>query len=303
MTIKIIHNPYSARWTSLKRKPEVIQAMEQAGLEFEITSTDGPGHAIDLAEQAVKDGFPTILAAGGDGTLGEVVNGIMRAADQGLTLPNFGILPLGTANDLVYNLGLPVDVPAMVEIIAKGFTRNIDVCKVNDRYFLNNAGIGLEPYVTVQQQQLKRLKGIFRYLVATFIAIGHNPTWEMEIEWEGGAYKGPISLVSIGNGARTGGFFMAPHADPFDGQLTFTFGYISGRLGKFRALPMAFNHFEGNIAEHPKVFEHNTSWLKISTTPSPSHTDGELFTLEAAHLEYHILPARLPILLDPDAAS
>jgi YegS/Rv2252/BmrU family lipid kinase len=299
MTIKIIHNPYSARWTSQARRPEMVKALDQAGLEYDISTTDGPGHAIELAAQAVKDGYPTILAAGGDGTLGEVVNGIMKGGGE-RPLPDFGVLPLGTANDLVYNLSLPNDIPGMVSVIKNGHTRMIDVCQVNDRYFLNNAGIGLEPYVTIQQQKLTRLKGVLRYLVATLIAIGHNPSWEMHVQWDSGEYTGPVSLVSIGNGARTGGFFMAPHADPFDGKLTFSFGCIPGRFGKLSALPMAFNEHEGNLAEHPKVHEFNTDWLKVTTTPSPSHTDGELFDLQATQLEYRIFPARLPMILNPD---
>lgn len=299
MSIKIIHNPYSARWTSLERKPEMVAALTQSGLSFDIDTTEGPGHAIHLAEQAVKDGFPIVLAAGGDGTLGEVVNGLMRGAEN-QPLPKFGILPMGTANDLVYNLGLPNSIPGMVDIITKNFTRKIDVCRVNDRYFLNNAGIGLEPYITVQQQKIQRLKGILRYLVATIIGISHNPSWDMHIQWDDGEYSGPVSLVSIGNGARTGGFFMAPHADPFDGMLTFTFGYFPGRLQKFAVLPKAFKAGDGNLTEHPKVHEINTSWLKISTNSSPTHSDGELFDLAITELEYRIFPAMLPILVDPD---
>jgi diacylglycerol kinase (ATP) len=300
MTIKIIHNPYSARWTSLERKPEMIAALTDAGLPFDIDTTEGPGHAIELTEQAVRDGYSTILAAGGDGTLGEVVNGLIRGADD-RPLPKFGILPLGTANDLVFNLGLPDTLPGMVEVIAKDFTRNIDVCRVNDRYFLNNAGIGLEPYITIQHEKIKRLKGIIRYLVATIIGISHNPKWEMHIQWDEGEYTGLVSLVSIGNGARTGGFFMAPHADPFDGKLTFSFGYLPGRMQKFGVLPKAFKPGEGNLPEHPKIHEIDTTWLKISTTPSPTHSDGELFDLAITELEYRIFPAMLPILVDPDA--
>jgi diacylglycerol kinase (ATP) len=302
MTIKIIHNPYSARWISLERKPEMIAALTDAGLSFEIDTTEGPGHAIELTAQAVRDGYSTILAAGGDGTLGEVVNGLILGADD-QPLPKFGIMPLGTANDLVFNLGLPDTLPEMAEVIAKNFTKNIDVCRVNDRYFLNNAGIGLEPYITVQHEKIKRLKGITRYLVATIIGISHNPKWEMHIQWDDGEYTGPVSLVSIGNGARTGGFFMAPSADPFDGKLHFTFGFVPRRLQKFGVLPKAFRAGEGNLTEDPRVHEKSTTWLKISTTPSPAHSDGELFDLAITKLEYRIFPAMLPILVDPDAHS
>jgi diacylglycerol kinase (ATP) len=302
MSIKIIHNPYPARWTSQQRKPEMIAALDQVGLKYDLDTTEGPGHAIELAAQAVRDGYDTILAAGGDGTLGEVVNGIIKGAGDS-SLPNFGVLPLGTANDLVYNLKLPNDIQGMAEVIARGYTRKIDVCKVNDRYFVNNAGIGLEPYITVQQQKIKRLKGEIRYMAATLIGIAHNPKWEMHIQWESGEYTGPTTLVSIGNGARTGGFFMAPHASLFDGVMTFTFGFISGRLQKLTVLPMALQEGEGNFTTHPKIHEYDTRWIKITSTPSPTHTDGELFDLTATEFQYSIEPARLPVLMNPDAQS
>lgn len=300
MSIKVIHNPYSARWTSQSRLPELIKALDNAGLKYELTTTKGPHHATEIAEQAVVDGFETIIAAGGDGTLGEVVQGIMKGAGDG-PIPKFGVMPLGTANDLVFNLGLPNNLDEMAGIIAKGNTRQIDVCKVNDRFFLNNAGMGLEPYITVQSQKIHFLKGVMRYLLATVIGIFHDPSWEIHLEWDQGEYSGPVTLVSIGNGARTGGFFMTPHADPFDGMLTFSFGFIPGRLRKLSILPKAFKADEGNLTEHPQIHEINTSRLKITTTPSPAHSDGELFSLGLTALEYTILPGKLPFLIDPSS--
>ena len=152
-----------------------------------------------MAAQAVAEGYQTIIAAGGDGTLGEVVHGIMKSVGDG-PLPAFGILPLGTANDLLYNLRMPDTLTEAAAIIAKGQTQLIDVCIVNDRYFLNNAGVGLEPYITVQSQKIHFLKGMMRYLLATVIGISHDPKWEVHLQWDAGEYKGPVTLVSIGNG-------------------------------------------------------------------------------------------------------
>ena len=110
MTAKIILNPYSNRWNAQKRWPEAEAALNSAGVEFELAVSEYPHHTIELAEQAARQGFSPIIAAGGDGTIGEVVNGLAKAAkdDQALLGP-FGILPLGSANDLVDNLGLPKD--------------------------------------------------------------------------------------------------------------------------------------------------------------------------------------------------
>jgi diacylglycerol kinase family enzyme len=106
-------------------------------------------------------------------------------------------------------------------------------------------------------------------------------------------------LVSVGNGKRTGGvFFMTPHADPFDGRLTFMHGYRSTRLGMFNALPSAMKSAEGNIAEQDGIHEIDCTWLKFNLdNPSPAHTDGELFDMWIQDFEYKIFPSAVPILV------
>jgi diacylglycerol kinase (ATP) len=300
----IILNPYSNRWKAREKKHEIQAALKAAGLPIEIVETNAPGHAIELAAHAVTDGFAPIVAAGGDGTLSEVLNGMMKAkpkAEQDTDQPigPFGILPIGTANDLGDQLGIPRDISQAIAVIVQGKTRRIDLAKVNERYFVNNAGLGLEPYITVLQARMKRLNGTLRYLAAAFQGILHHPTWNMHLEWEGGQYSGPISLISIGNWARTGGvFFTVPHAAPDDGQLTFIHGHIATRFKTFLAMPMIMKAEKGNISEHPSVHEFNTPWLKVrSETPTPAHADGEIFAHGIQEIEFHILPKKLEVLV------
>ena len=298
MTIKIIHNPYSARWRSSKRWPEAEQALRTAGIDYDLTQTEGPGHAIELAADAVLKGYPAIIAAGGDGTIGEVVNGIMQGA-SGQKIPDFGVLPLGTANDLMCNLGLPLDLPSAVNVIASGKTRYLDLCQVNDRYFVNNAGLGLEPYTTTIQEKIQVLRGIIRYLVATIISIGHNPKWNVDLEWDGGEYHGPVTMVSISNGPQTGGvFYTVPHADLFDGKLSFVYGYVDSRFQMLSILPKVMKPDKGNYIEHPAIHEEHCTYLKVKIEPgSPAHTDGELFDRNINHLHYRLFPAKIPMLM------
>src|SRR5512136_2524061 len=138
MTAKIILNPYSNRWNAQKRWPEAEAALKSAGVEFELAISEKPRHITQLAEQAARQGFSPIIAAGGDGTIGETVNGLARAAinDQVLLGP-FGVLPLGSANDLVDNLKLPKELAAAARVIAAGKTRRMDVGIVNGLYFAN----------------------------------------------------------------------------------------------------------------------------------------------------------------------
>lgn len=300
MTAKVILNPYSNRWKAKARWPEAELALNAAGMDFELVVSDGPGHIIELAEKAVRQGFSPIISAGGDGTIGEVVNGLAHAAgsEKDLIGP-LGIMPLGTANDMAYNLGISTDLQAAAQIIKSGKTRQMDFGKVNDRYFANNSAAGLEPYVTTKQVRITWISGIFRYLVAAIWAIMDRPKWVATIKWDDGEYNGPVSLVTIGNGSRSGGvFYMIPHADPFDGKLTFVYGYRSTRRSMLATLPRAMKPDVGSYVEMDGIHEQTATWIKIHLeNPSPAHTDGELFSNAIQDLEYHIFPGRLKVLM------
>lgn len=299
MTAKLILNPYAARWEAGKREDAAAAALRKAGVDFETAVSEAPGHCLKLASEATKQGFDPIIAAGGDGTIGEVVNGIFQAVGKGKP-PAFGILPLGTANDMVVNLGMPTDLEAAAALIGAGRTHPVDLCQVNERYFVNNAGIGLEPYVTAIQQNMTKVKGIVRYLLATLVAIWQNPQWHMDLEWDGGSYSGPCTLVSIGNSPLTGGvFYTVPHADPFDGKLTFVYGYLPSRLKILAVLPKTMKAGEGNYVEHPAVHEVHATHLHVRVVPdSPAHADGELFSTAIGELDYRVHPGRLKLLID-----
>ena len=307
MPAKVILNPYSERWTGLKRRPELEAALKAAKIDYDLVMTEKQGHGIELAEQAVRDGYTPIISAGGDGSISEVVNGMMQAreGDEPEVAVPLGIMPLGSVNDLVDNLGIPKDLNAAAKVITSGETSLIDICQVIDiqknhrRYFDNNAAIGLETYVTLNQQKINRVHGTLRYLLATLRAIASNPHWTMHLEWEGGEYHGPVTLVTVGNCPRTGGlFYMAPHADPFDGLLTFVFGYMPTRLQIIRLLPRTMKPGPGSFVEHPAIHEIHSPWLRVhSDQPTPMHADGEIQSEAIQDVEFRVYPKKLPILV------
>jgi diacylglycerol kinase (ATP) len=301
MPAKIILNPYSNRWKARERWPLAEQALRAAGFDFELQVSEGPGFITKLAEKAVLEGFSPIVAAGGDGTIGEVVNGLVRAAGSpDAPLATLGIFPLGTANDFSdYALGLPLDLNAAAKILAAGKVRKIDLGQVNERYFINNTALGLEPYITQIQSKIGWIKGVPRYLLAAVRGILDRPAWNAEIEWESGSYNGPISLVYIGNGGRSGGvFYMSLNANPSDGKLTIVFGYRASRLGMFQLLPKAMKPGSGNYVESPGVRELQVDWMRIKLDrPSPAHADGDIFSTGIQHLTYRIHPGRISVLV------
>jgi YegS/Rv2252/BmrU family lipid kinase len=300
MTAKVILNPYAGRWLAQQRRPEAEAALRTAGVEYELATTERPGHGIELAEEAARQGFSPVISAGGDGSISEVVNGLaLAAAASGGQMATFGVLPLGSANDFVDNLGLPRDLIGAAQVIASGRTRLLDLGQVNGRFFDNNAAIGLEPYITLIQQRITRLRGDLRYLMATLRGVMDNPRWTMRLEWDGGEYEGPVTLVTVGNSPRTGGiFYTTPHADPFDGRLTFVYGYMATRIEILRLLPRTMKPGPGSYVEHPAIHEVHATWLRVrSEQPTPAHADGEIFDPAIRELEYRVFPARLPVLL------
>jgi len=322
---KIILNPYAKRWQARQRLPELRTLLRELQVAHELVETSEPGHGIELAAQAVRAGFSPIVAAGGDSTINEVVNGMMQVweerrakaaaepdspkaetapGDAAPPIPPLGILPLGTANDLAANLGLPPALRDALLTVIAGNTRLLDVGQCNQRYFVNNSGIGLEPYATYLQASMRgNPRNTTRYLRAALQAIWENPRWTMDIRWDTGRYRGPVTIISVGNGARTGGFFyMTPEANLFDGRLDFALGFFPSRLQAVRHLRMAARAHNA-LAESTLAYLGRTTELHVtSETPTFLHTDGEVFQ-EQTEIHYRLHAGRLPVLVTHSGAQ
>jgi len=299
MVAKVILNPYSNRWRSQARWGDAETALKEAGVEFELAVSQHKGQVVELAEAAARAGFLPIIAAGGDGTISETVHGLVLAAkSEKDPVGPLGIMPLGSANDFVFNADMSDDLKTAANVIAAGKVRSIDLGNLNGRPFVNNSAAGLEPYVTIKHERIQWIKGMMRYLVAAVWAIMDKPEWTGNVKWDDGEYSGPLTLVTIGNGRRTGGFFMTPHADLTDGKLTLAFGYRGTRFGMFQALPRAFKEGEGSYIELDGMQELHTTKVSIQLDqPSPAHTDGELFPEFVQAFDYSIQPGRLQLLV------
>ena len=288
----LIVNPYSGRGAARRRRAQLENALQRSGLVCEQVETRGPRHAEDLAQQAAAAGR-MVVVAGGDGTIGEVLNGMSRAQPKGVLGP-IGVLPLGTANDLVHNLGLPLELDAAAAAITGGRTCRIDLGQANDWVFANNSAVGLEPVVTQYNIRMVRWRGVLRYLVAALRAINDKPVWQMRLAWDDGSFEGPISLVSVGNGVITGGLFhMAPAAQLDDGRLTFVFGFAPTRRKMLALLPRTIS---GSFVDDPAIQQHHTTHLALeSATSTPIQVDGEVRDEAIQRVTYRILPGRLDV--------
>jgi len=296
MSATIILNPYAGRWKARQAIPDVERCCVEAGLDYELVLTEGPGHGIELARQAVLAGRHPIICAGGDGSISEVVNGMLQASDGARPQPSLGIIPLGSADDLADMLELPKDISIACQTIAAGRQRLLDLGRVNGRYFDNNSAVGLEPMVTITQAQMMRVKGAPRYILAALRTILAHRPWQMRLEWDSGEWEGRAVLASVGNTRRTGGaFYMTPRAAPDDGLLDFVFAEAMGRLKLLRLLPTTF---DGSHVERPAVHYERTTRLSITCDPpTPIQADGEVFEQAATNITYEVLPAHLSVLV------
>jgi diacylglycerol kinase (ATP) len=293
---QIIVNPYAGRWKARSAISEIEQTCHKIGLDYELAVTEEPGHGIELAREAALAGFSPIVSAGGDGSINEVVNGLMQAADNDVAGP-LGVIPLGSADDFSDMLGLEKNVEAACRTILAGQTRAIDVGCVNGRYFDNNSAIGLEPMVTITERAMKRLKGTPRYILAAVKTVLSHKPWHVRITWDDGEYEGWSALVSVGNTPRTGGaFWMTPRAEVDDGYLDFVFA--KQKLGQLRLLRLLPSALQGSHIDQPVVAYHRTTRLTIECDPpTPIQADGELIELSATRAKYTVLPGRLQVIV------
>jgi len=296
MPAKVILNPYSNRWGASKQAPEMLRILEKLGYDFDFVQMEGPGHGIELARDAVAAGFDPIVAAGGDGTISEIVNGMI--GDKDASRATLGVIPLGSANDYAYQLGIPSDdlAAACKLLMTAAHVRRLDMGRVDGRAFMNDFTMGLGAQVNIEAAKIKRLRGNAIYVVGAIKAILKGAWPRVSLAWDGGEMaKKRILLVYVGIGYRTGGvYFLTPAAQQDDGLLDFAVADARSRLGVFRLLPKTF---KGTHVDAPGVFMGRCTELHIkSDDPVPVLVDGEIIATDARELHLRILPGAIQVI-------
>ena len=298
MKAKIILNPYANRWRAKGRTADILAACERAGLEVDLGLIPAPGQGAQEAMRASDDGYDAVVAAGGDGTVHEVVNGLIAAAGNGPTKP-LGVMPVGTGNDFNDMSGLPRDLSGAAEIIAAGRTRQVDAGQITVdgvvHFFDNNCALAMEPVVTIENVQMTRLSGNIRYVAAVIKSLAKLNAWQMRVTWDDGSYEGPILLLSVCNSPRTGGLFrMAPEAKMDDGLFDFVY---APDLPMRQVVPLLPRLLRGTHISHEKIAHGRTRKLSVESMPgTPVHADGEVLSESATRFTYEILPGKITLL-------
>ncbi|WLR51116.1 diacylglycerol kinase [Bacillus tianshenii] len=213
---RLIYNPTSGRELLKKQLASVLQILEEAGYETSCHATTGAGCATRAAKQAVEREFDVVIAAGGDGTINEVVNGLAEMPHR----PKLGIIPSGTTNDFARAIGVPRSIHKACEIIAQGHTEPIDIGRVNGHYFINIAGGGRLTELTYEvPSKLKTVLGQLAYYLKGVEMLPSLKPVSVRIEYDGKLYEGEIMLFLVANTNSVGGFEkLAPQASMNDGM-------------------------------------------------------------------------------------
>ena len=304
---KIIVNPVSGRGAGERSIPLIEQSLREHGLDFDLVLTERPWHAAEFAQQACVDGYDVVVAAGGDGTANEVLNGLMLARPSG-KVAAMGVLCVGRGNDFAFGVGVPHGIEDGCRVLAQGHRRAIDVGRVTGglypqgRYFGNGVGIGFDAVVGFVAAKMKRLTGFASYVVAaleTAFLYYHAPL--LRIEYDGQTLTLPTLMVSTMNGRRMGGgFMMGPDASPDDGMFDLCIVEQVSRMRIFALIP---KFMSGTQATHPAIKMARARRVTVTAIKGtlPAHGDGETLCTEGQALTMELEPRQIEIITAPEA--
>jgi YegS/Rv2252/BmrU family lipid kinase len=298
---KIILNPTSARGSAGRARPLIEETLRRLSVAHDLVCSERPWHAAELAQQAAREGYEVVVAAGGDGTANEVLNGLMLAAEQagpGAPKPALGVLGIGRGNDFAYGMGVRHGVEAGCRVLAAGQRRRMDVGWVTGglypqgRYFGNCVGIGFDAVVGFEAVKLAPLSGFVSYIVAALKTISlYDLAPKVRLEYNGQSVVQPALMVSVMNGRRLGGgFYTAPEAQIDDGVFDVC---IAGEASRGHVLQLLLRFMQGTQAGDPVIHYERTAQIAVSSLDRglPAHLDGETLCVDGQRLVIELRPA------------
>ncbi|MGI8708451.1 MAG: diacylglycerol/lipid kinase family protein [Actinomycetota bacterium] len=278
----LICNARSGGGGVAKALPVVTEKLRERELEYELRYTEHAGHATEIARDALRNGSRFLVAVGGDGTVHEVVNGMIeddRAIDPGAVM---GVIAAGTGSDFIKTFGIPA-APGFATAHLDGpesFT--IDIGKITYmqdgretvRYFPNIAEAGLGAACVERAGRLPRWLGPTVYFFAFWLTIAKHKAANVVVDLVDKKYEGPMNNMVVANGQFFGGGMkIAPKAAPTDGLFDIQIEHARKR----EAIAILPKVFKGEHVPHPDILE--AKRVKVSITadrPLPIEADGEV---------------------------
>jgi diacylglycerol kinase (ATP) len=295
---KVIINPAARGGKTARQWPAISELLKRNYISFDYAFTEGTGHGIDLAKEAVDIGYELVVAVGGDGTINEVVNGIIDK--DGKSEATLGIICTGTGRDCIRSLNIPADFSNACKVLANRNCINIDLGHVeyisngrrDQRYYINTAGLGFAASVAERTRRFKRLGGTIPFLIAfstVFIAYKAKNT---VFDIDGQIQQQRNLLIAVNNGRYFGGGMkIAPDADPCDGLLD----VVTIRdVNKLRLLYNFPRLYKGTHTTHPMVNTYKAKLIDVKTSEKLLlQLDGEV--VGEAPANFRVVPSALRV--------
>lgn len=290
---RLIYNPTSGREMIKRHLPEILEKLEVAGYEASCHATTGAGDATNAARIAVKREYDVVIAAGGDGTINEVVNGLAGQPYR----PRLGIIPAGTTNDFARALQIPRDVSGAVDIITKGELIPVDIGRINNKYFINIAGGGRLTELTYEvPSKLKTMLGQLAYYLKGIEILPSIKPSDLRIEYDGKLFEGEAMMFLVGLTNSIGGFEkLAPDASINDGLFSLL---ILKKTNLAEFIRVATLAVRGEHVNDPNVIYTKANRIKVHSDEKVQlNLDGEFGGLLPAEFEnmYRHLEVFVPL--------
>lgn len=294
-----VFNPAAAGGKSGRALQLLSKALDARGLSYTVLQTRHEGDGITRCQEALDSGFRHILVIGGDGTLNEVVNGLLAQTKVDATEVVLGLFPAGTGNDFARGRGIPKPLKKRVEALMRGQSELIDAGVVqlehSRRYFINMAGAGFDAAVALRANALKNgvLPPKLSYLLALALSLFGYQQQEVRLKFDHSEESLPLFSVLCGNGTFAGnGMKLAPGAQFNDGQF-----YITrvARISPWKVLLNVHRLFGGTFLHFREVHTHQATEIQIAAAlPIPLQADGEPMGFCPAQIR--LLPSAIRIL-------
>jgi YegS/Rv2252/BmrU family lipid kinase len=298
---KVIINPIADMGRAWRMAADLRPLIEEFSRP-DWSGTVYPTHATEIARQSAEAGYRLVIAAGGDGTVHETINGLMQVPAE--IRPRLGIIPLGSGNDFAHAIGISKEPAEAVRRIFTGQVKRIDIGAYDigrgkQEYFNNTFGIGFDATVTIRSHRITFLRGFLMYLVAVLQTIALNldePMMKVVTDLETWNEK-TIMLVFCNGPREGGGFLVAPGSDLADGWLNYASVQNVSRLMMLRLVPEVMN------GTHGRFKQVRLGKLKkvqvIADQPVTIHADGEVisgFGTDVRNIKVEVVPSALEVM-------
>ncbi len=285
----LVVNPNAGRGKAKALLSQIKQRFIQAQADITVYLTQTSGDARAHVEREGRR-FDVIVAVGGDGTINEVVTGMINLAKP------LGIIPIGSGNDFARSCGIPLDsLTTAIDIILRHQTTRIDVGVFNDRYFVNALGIGFDGYVNHRSHRIRLVKGGLKYLVALAMSfLSYRPV-TINFKSEQHSFERKVFSLSIGNGRFVGnGMVLTPKAVLNDQWLDI---FFIGQVARWRLVKNFSKILKGKKTGLSEVSRFRVHAVDISSDqPIPLHYDGESLADNPLRVTISLLPEHLEVI-------